>query len=137
MPALFLNLLKLIFIALIYLFLWQIGRSIRAHIGPATSSRPAKRVTEMVVVRSDTLSGLRFPIGAGCTVGRSSDSDIVVDDAYASEFHFRVNLQDGNAVLNDLGSTNGTYLNGRRVTVPTSLGRGDAIQVGNTILEIR
>jgi hypothetical protein len=136
-PALFLNLLKLIFIALIYLFLWQIGRSIRAHIGPATSSRPAKRVTEMVVVRSDTLSGLRFPIGAGCTVGRSSDSDIVVDDAYASEFHFRVSLQDGNAVLNDLGSTNGTYLNGRRVTVPTSLGRGDAIQVGNTILEIR
>lgn len=137
MPALFLNLLKLIFIALIYLFLWQIGRSIRAHIGPASSSRPAKRVSEMVVVRSETLSGLRFPVGAGVSVGRSSEADIVLDDPYASEFHFRIVVQDGAVVLSDLGSTNGTYVNGRRVTVPTSLGKGDSIQVGNTILEIR
>lgn len=137
MPALFLNLLKLIFIALIFLFLWQIGRSIGAHIGPASSSRPSKRVSEMVVVRSDTLSGLRFAFGAGCTVGRSSDSDVVVDDAYASDFHFRIAVHDGAAILSDLGSTNGTYLNGRRVTVPTTLSRGDSIQIGNTILEIR
>ncbi len=137
MPALFLNLLKLIFLALIYLFLWQIGRSIGAHIGPAASSRPARRVSEMVAVRSDTLSGLRFPIGTGVTVGRSRDADVVVDDPYASEFHFRIAVQDGTAVLHDLGSTNGTYLNGRRVTVPTGLGKGDSIQVGNTILEVR
>lgn len=137
MPALFLNLLKLIFIALIYLFLWQIGRSIGAHIGPAASSRPAKRASEMVVVRSETLRGLRFPVGAGVSVGRSSDADIVLDDPYASEFHFRIVVQDGAVVLSDLGSTNGTYVNGRRVTVPTTLGKGDSIQVGNTILEIR
>lgn len=137
MPALFLNLLKLIFIVLIYLFLWQIGRSIGAHIGPAASSRPTKRVSELVVVRSDTLSGLRFSVGAGCTVGRSSDSDVVVDDPYASEFHFRIAVSDGSTVLSDLGSTNGTYLNGRRVTVPTNLGKGDSIQIGNTIFEIR
>lgn len=137
MPALFLNLLKLIFIALIYLFLWQIGRSIGAHVGPASSSRPAKRVNEMVVVKSDTLSGMRFPLGSGLSIGRSSEADIVVDDAYASEFHFRIAVQGDSAVLSDLGSTNGTYLNGRRVTVPTSLGRGDSIQIGNTILEVR
>ena len=137
MPALFLNLLKLIFIALIYLFLWQISRSIGAHVGPASSSRPTKRVSEMIVVKSDTLSGMRFSLGSGLSIGRSSDADIVVDDAYASEFHFRIAVQGDNAVLNDLGSTNGTYLNGRRVTVPTSLGRGDSIQIGNTILEVR
>ncbi len=137
MPALFLNLLKLIFIGLIFLFLWQIGRSIGAHIGPAASSRPAKRASEMVVVRSETLSGLRFPVGAGVSVGRSSDADIVLDDPYASEFHFRIVVHDGSVVLSDLGSTNGTYVNGRRVTVPTNLGKGDSIQVGNTILEIR
>ncbi len=137
MPALFLNLLKLIFIALIYLFLWQIGRSIGAHVGPATSARPAKRASEMVVVRSETLSGLRFPIGTGCTVGRSADADVVIDDPYASEFHYRITVHDGSPVLSDLGSTNGTYVNGRRVTVPTGLGRGDSIQIGNTILEIR
>jgi len=137
MPALFLNLLKLIFIALIYLFLWQIGRSIGAHIGPATSTRPGRRVSEMVVVKSDSLSGMRFPLGSGLSIGRSSEADIVVDDAYASEFHFRIAVQGDDAVLSDLGSTNGTYLNGRRVTVPTSLGRGDSIQIGNTILEVR
>lgn len=137
MPALFLNLLKLIFIALIYLFLWQIGRSIGAHVGPASSTRPTKRVNEMVVIKSDTLSGMRFPIGSGLSIGRSSEADVVVDDAYASEFHFRIAVQGDNAVLSDLGSTNGTYLNGRRVTVPTSLGRGDSIQIGNTILEVR
>lgn len=137
MPALFLNLLKLIFIALIYLFLWQIGRSIGAHIGPAASSRPTKRVSELVVVRSDTLSGLRFPVGAGITIGRSSDADVVVDDPYASEYHFRIAVHDGSAVLSDLGSTNGTYVNGRRLTVPINLGKGDSVQIGNTIFEVR
>lgn len=137
MPALFLNLLKLIFLSLIYLFLWQIGRSIGAHIGPASSSRPAKKVSEMVVVRSETLSGLRFPVGNGITAGRSADADVVLDDPYASEFHFRVAVQDGAVLLSDLGSTNGTYVNGRRVTVPTGLSRGDSIQIGNTIMEMR
>jgi hypothetical protein len=137
MPALFLNLLKLIFIVLIYLFLWQIGRSIGAHIGPAASSRPTKRVSELVVVRSDTLRGLRFPVGAGLTIGRSSDADVVVDDPYASEYHFRIAVHDGAAVLSDLGSTNGTYVNGRRSTVPVNLGKGDSVQIGNTIFEVR
>jgi pSer/pThr/pTyr-binding forkhead associated (FHA) protein len=45
--------------------------------------------------------------------------------------------KDGRIVLSDLGSTNGTYVNGRRVTAPTDLGRGDAVQVGKTVMEIR
>ncbi|MBA2337428.1 MAG: FHA domain-containing protein [Acidimicrobiia bacterium] len=137
MPALVLNILKLIFLAFVYLFLWQIGRSIGAHIGPAPSSRPSRNLTELVAVRSANLSGLRFPLGAGVTIGRSGDSDVVIDDPYASEFHFRIAVQSDTAVLSDLGSTNGTYLNGRRVTVPTRLGKGDSIQIGNTILEVR
>lgn len=137
MPALILNILKLIFLAFVYLFLWQIGRSIGAHIGPAPSSRPSRNLTELVAVRSANLSGLRFPLGAGVTIGRSGDSDVVIDDPYASEFHFRIVVQNDTAVLSDLGSTNGTYLNGRRVTVPTRLGKGDSIQIGNTILEVR
>ncbi|CAN5407284.1 MAG: FHA domain-containing protein [Acidimicrobiia bacterium] len=137
MPALILNLLKLIFLAFVYLFLWQIGRSIGAHIGPAPSSRPSRNLTELVAVRSATLSGLRFPLGSGITIGRSGDADVVIDDPYASEFHLRIAVQNDAAVLSDLGSTNGTYLNGRRVTVPTRLGKGDSIQIGNTILEVR
>ena len=60
-----------------------------------------------------------------------------VDDAYASEFHVRIGVQDDSVVLNDLGSTNGTYVNGRRVTVPTTLQKGDAVQIGKTIIEVR
>lgn len=137
MPALFLNLLKLIFLALIYLFLWQIARSIRAHVGPGQMSRSGRSAAEVVVVRSDTISGQRFPLGSPAVVGRSKDADIVIDDPYASDLHLRFSLQDGTVVLHDLGSTNGTYVNGRRVTVPTSLSRGDAVQIGKTVLEVR
>lgn len=135
MPALFLNLLKIIFLLLIYVFLWQVARSMRSHVAPG--ARRSKSAREFVVVRSDTLAGQRFPLERPKVVGRSIDADIVIDDAYASEFHLRVGLQDGEVTLNDLGSTNGTYLNGRRVTVPTVITRGDEIQIGKTIFEVR
>ena len=70
-------------------------------------------------------------------IGRSDDADILIDDSYASEFHLRVGVQGGEVMLNDLGSTNGTYLNGRRVTVPTVITKGDSIQIGKTIFEVR
>ena len=137
MPALFLNLLKLIFLALIYLFLWQIARSIRAHIGPTASPRPHKAAAEVVVVRGEATNGQRFSLGSPVVVGRSADADIVIEDPYASELHFRLGTQAGEVMLHDLGSTNGTYVNGRRVTTPTTLSKGDSIQVGRTILEVR
>ena len=46
-------------------------------------------------------------------------------------------MREGQVVLHDLGSTNGTYVNGRRVTVPTPLSKGDAVQVGKTIMEVQ
>ena len=137
MPALFLNLLKLIFLALLYLFLWQVARAIGTHVGPAQRGKGLRRSAELVVVRSDTLSGRRYAVSSPTVLGRSDDADIVIDDAYASEFHLRVGVQDGDLVVHDLGSTNGTYVNGRRVTVPTSLAKGDALQIGKTILEVR
>jgi hypothetical protein len=137
LPALFLNLLKLMFLALIFLFLWQVARSIRAHVGPAQSPRAPKTAGELVVVRSENLAGHRIPLGRPTVLGRSEDADVVIDDPYASEFHLRVGSQSGQAMLHDLGSTNGTYVNGRRVTVPTVLSKGDSVQIGKTILEVR
>ncbi len=137
MPALFLNLLKLIFIGLIYLFLWQVARAISAHIGPVPRGRGRKSPAELVVVRSESLSGKRIPVTSATVLGRSEDADVVIDDPYASDFHVRVGLNEGDLVAQDLGSTNGTYVNGRRVTVPTTLAKGDALQIGKTILEVR
>lgn len=137
MPALFLNLLKLIFIALVYLFLWQVMRSIGSHLNVGTPRRSARQASEVVVVRSETLAGSRYDVTSPLVVGRSPDADLVIDDPYASDLHLRFGMQEGHMMLHDLGSTNGTYVNGRRVTAPMELSKGDTVQVGRTILEVR
>lgn len=137
MPALFLNLLKLIFLALLYLFLWQVARSIGAHLGTGRAPLRTRSGAEILVVKSESLAGSRFPLSGPLVLGRSADADIVVDDPYASDIHARVGLTNGEVMVHDLGSTNGTYVNGRRVTTAVRVGKGDAIQVGKTILEVR
>lgn len=139
MPALLLTLLKLIFVALVYVFVWQVARSVAGHVGiwrNGTSGR-RKKVNNVVVVRSETQAGLQFDVKDALVLGRSGEADIQIDDPYASEFHLRLVAKDGGVVVHDLGSTNGTYVNGRRVSSPTTLGHGDAVQVGNTVLELR
>lgn len=137
MPALFLNALKVIFLLLLFLFLWQVARSIRGHLGPGTGSRTTRAASALVIVKSDTMAGQRFSLGVPAVAGRSTEADIILDDSYASDFHFRIGQQEGKIVLSDLGSTNGTYVNGRRITAPATLTRGDSVQVGKTIFEVR
>ena len=137
MPALFLNLLKLIFLAFIYLFLWQVARAVLTHTGAGSAVARPKAGTDVVFVRSESQSGLRVSVKEGVVIGRSDNADVVIDDPYASDLHLRFGLQEGAMVVHDLGSTNGTYVNGRRVTSPVGLNRGDAVQVGKTIMEVR
>ena len=75
----------------------------------------------------------RFPI----TIGRNPDAGIRLTDRWASRRHCELFEQDGHLAVRDLGSTHGTYVNGRRVTAPTELRRGDTIQVGKTVMEVR
>ncbi len=137
MPALLLTLLKLIFIALVYLFVWQVGRAIAGHLGMTESSPRRRPASSLVIVRSESQAGMDFQVRDAVVLGRSPEADIVLDDPYASEFHLRLVTQDGRLVLHDLGSTNGTYVNGRRVNAPIDLNKGDAVQVGKTVLEVR
>lgn len=137
MPDLLLTLLRLIFLALVYLFVWQVARAIGAHLGLAPTRRKRKPGSRVVVVRSESQSGLDFTVTDAVVLGRSPEADIHLDDPYASEFHLRLNNRDGKLVLTDLGSTNGTYVNGRRATTPVDLSRGDAVQVGKTVMEVR
>ncbi len=137
MPALILTLLKLIFVALLFLFVWQISRAITGHLGIGVNRVPTRRSKELVLIRGDDVSGERFKVEDVLVLGRSPQADIVINDPYASEFHMRFVSGDEGLVLHDLGSTNGTYVNGRRVTAPQVLVKGDAVQVGKTVLEVR
>ena len=137
MPDLLLTLLRLIFLALVYLFVWQVARAIGAHLGLAPIRRKRKPGTRVVMVRSDQQAGMDFSVTDAVVLGRSPEADVPLDDPYASEFHLRLNNRDGKLVLTDLGSTNGTYVTGRRVTTPVDLNRGDAVQVGKTGMEGR
>ena len=137
MPDLLLTLLRLIFLGLVYLFVWQVARSIAGHLGLRQARGARRPGSKIVVVRSETQAGLDFSINDVVVMGRSAESDVRLEDPYASEFHLRLTAKDGRLVLTDLGSTNGTYVNGRRVTSPVDLSRGDAVQVGKTVMEVR
>lgn len=138
MPAVLLTVLRLIFLALVYLFVWQVARSIATHLSASGGGRTARRsARSLVVVRSESQAGLDVRVGDATVLGRSPQADVRLEDPYASDFHVRLVAKDGRLTLHDLGSTNGTYVNGRRVTTPLDLQRGDAVQVGKTVLEVR
>ena len=136
MPDIILALLRIIFLGLVYLFVWQVARAIGSHLGISVK-RERKKGTRVLFVRSETQQGQEFEVNDVIVMGRSDETDVVLDDPYASEFHLRLVAQDGGLMLHDLGSTNGTYVNGRRASAPTQLRQGDTIQVGKTVLEIR
>lgn len=69
------------------------------------------------------------------TFGRAPDNTIVINDDFASSRHARIVAQNGAQVLEDLGSTNGTFVDGSRITSPVSLSIGTQITIGHTTLE--
>lgn len=137
MPELILTLLRLIFLALVFLFVWQVARAVAGHLGLSPFARNPREGNRLVVVRSDSQPGLHFTVDSAVVLGRSEEADVVIQDPYASEFHLRLTSQDQRLTVHDLGSTNGTYVNGRRISTATALRRGDALQVGKTVMEVR
>lgn len=138
MSALLANLLKLAFVGLLYLFLWQMARSIGSHLGADAGGGGRRRPTgELLIVRSETLTGVTVEVVDSVVLGRSPEADVLLDDPYASMFHLRLTMDGGTMSLTDLGTTNGTYVNGRRITSPVVLNAGDSVQVGKTIMEVK
>lgn len=105
---------------------------------PRSKARRGRRgrVARLVITEPRERRGSAYAVGAEITVGRAPTCTIPVpDDAFASQLHARVMLNDTTVVLEDLGSTNGTYLNGRRIVGPEALTVGDRIQIGRTMFE--
>ncbi len=132
-----LSALKLVFVAFLFVFVWQVAKAVAGHLGGLEARSRRSAGSEVVFVKSETQAGLDFRVSGAVVVGRSAQADVLLDDPYASEFHMRFTAEGDRLVLHDLGSTNGTYVNGRRVAATVTLNKGDAVQVGKTVMEVR
>ena len=101
---------------------------------PATTSSVSK-----LVITSGPKAGLELPLGnESMTIGRSSESALVIRDDYTSSHHARLLLRGDTWAIQDLDSTNGTFLVGKRLgSAPASISVGDAVKVGATTFELR
>jgi hypothetical protein len=158
--ALALQLIRFGFLALLWLFVLAAMRVIRADLrtsgqpriavppplrrrgrsgtGTNGAARPAPGTPTHLLVTEGGLTGTRIGLtGAPVLIGRANDSTLVLEDDYASTRHARISLQDGAWVVEDLGSTNGTYLGNRKVDGPIPLEIGVPVRIGKTVLELR
>ncbi len=104
---------------------------------PAPAPRGRSSARKLVVVEG-ALAGTSIRLGdAPVTLGRADDSTLVLTDDYASSRHARLVPGDGVWLVEDLGSTNGTYLGGTKVSRPTPVPLGQQIRIGKTVLELR
>lgn len=149
-----LTILKLCLLALLYLFFFRVLRAVWTEIrgpkavapSPRQATREAAKETrradkqalpvQLAIIEPAQLKGHTYPLADELTVGRAAGCQVTIDDTYASQIHARVFARDGQLFVEDLGSTNGTYLNRKKVQGPQVMRRGDRLQVGNTVMEL-
>jgi hypothetical protein len=142
--------LKFGFLIVLYLFLLWVARSAMRDLRPgrtvataegstATGFHPASaplhvaRDARLVVERAPGhAAGMIYDIGEGAVLGRGDIAEIRLDDPFASSRHAQLILQAGVVVLEDLGSTNGTYLNEELLQGPAPLHNGDRVRIGDS-----
>jgi pSer/pThr/pTyr-binding forkhead associated (FHA) protein len=151
-PDLVLELLKYVFLVVLYIFVARAVRAVYLELRPASprstrqsapaparppSRRARKAPKKAAVVEGGNLKGKSFDLGNELIVGRAEKCHVVLDDTYVSQMHARIFAKEDAYMLEDLGSTNGTYLNRQKVTSPTEVQRGDRVKIGRTVLEMR
>jgi len=105
---------------------------------PANRAKRAKRdvATKLVVLVPKERKGATFVVGEEITIGRAPHCTISIpDDTFVSQLHVRLFRNAERLYVEDLGSTNGSYLNGNRLTSALPFDKGDRLQVGSTVLE--
>jgi hypothetical protein len=124
-------LLRLTFLALLYLFLYTVVRALLRDLR-AAAREPGAELGRLVVVASagDPPAGAVFALDAVTTIGRDVNNTVVVDDPFTSADHAALTFRGRAWYIEDLGSTNGTFINGSPVEGVAPLGFGDDLQVG-------
>jgi pSer/pThr/pTyr-binding forkhead associated (FHA) protein len=153
MPDIVLDILKYVFLAVLYIFVARAVRAVMIELRPAPASTSTSRGSvaaakssprkikkapkRAVIVEGASTSGKNFDLGQELTIGRAEKCHVILDDNYVSQVHARVFSRGDSYFVEDLGSTNGTYLNRKRVGGATELQRGDRVKIGKTVLEMR
>ena len=164
MPDELITIFKICFLVLLYLFFFRVLRAVWTDVtavpaglapeAPPKASKPPKPAkaprkakakppieptvpTRLVAVDPPHLAGIEYPLGEGMSIGRGGDSTVVIEDSFLSTRHAAFERRDGEWVVEDEGSTNGTYVNNVKVERIARLHLGDRVQVGNVILEVQ
>ena len=129
---------RLLFLGLLYLFLFQVVRALVRDLRAATQSAVAElgRLHVIASPSGDPPSGVAFSLDAITSLGRDVNNSIVIDDPFASQEHAVLTFRGRDWYVEDLGSTNGTYVNGNRVEGVAPLGFGDELQIGQVRLRL-
>ena len=152
--ALLVAIVKYGLLALLWLFVISAVRTVRSDLwgsraparptaaaaaAPTRGGKPTRRTqARRLVVTEGALAGTTISLGnAPVTLGRADDSTLVLTDDYASSRHARLVPGDDAWLVEDLGSTNGTYLGSSKVSRPTPVPLGQPIRIGKTVLELR
>ncbi|HUR78107.1 MAG TPA: FHA domain-containing protein [Acidimicrobiales bacterium] len=151
MPDSLLTVLRLLLLSLIWLFFVRVLvllaskpriASASAVAAPVPAAAPAPAASRssgrasLRVVSSGAFANQEFTVGNEATLGRGQGCQVQLNDPMVSQLHARLFRSDRGLNIEDLGSTNGTYLNGRKVGGPTPLKKGDRVRVGPVELEV-
>jgi hypothetical protein len=129
--AITLWLVRILFLALLYAFLFLVVRVLLRDLRAASRGRgELGRLFVLASPRGEPPAGASFPLDAIATLGRDVNNTIVVEDPFASSEHAVLTFRGRTWYIEDLGSTNGTYVNGVQVDNVSPLGFGDEVQVG-------
>ncbi len=155
-----LRVLEVFVVALVWLFFFRVIRAVWVEVRPPRArastaeiqlgaaggaaptaavprrGRREKTQLRLTVVEPEAQRGEAFDLADELTLGRAPGCGVRVDDAYTSNIHARLFRREGGLWVEDLGSTNGTWVNAERVEQPVRLNRGDMLQVGGTVFEV-
>jgi pSer/pThr/pTyr-binding forkhead associated (FHA) protein len=157
MSEIALLIIKVVFLALLWLFILSVvsvirsdlfGRTVRTSDQPhpqelESPPPPPKKVKRqrgqprVFTISQGNQAGLSADLGGGVImIGRGADCQLILDDDYVSTRHARVIGTPDGIYIEDLGSTNGTYVNGQRITAPTTITLADTVRIGKTMLRL-
>ncbi|HEX6230732.1 MAG TPA: FHA domain-containing protein [Actinomycetota bacterium] len=146
-----LSVLKYALLVLLYFFVYRAVRSVAVDVAgrrprrgdraptpaPGTTPKGGRPPTQVVVHEPDGRKPRTVRLSGSVEIGRADACSIRLEDTYVSQVHARLYGEDGGWFVEDLGSTNGTFLNDRRVAAPAPVHAGDVVRVGKTLLELR